>query len=150
AMGSSIKSSHLHVFATAHTAADGISVWIVEDVARGPCIRDEPLVQRQPGAAGLLAYLHDVPRLAIRNESAVVVDGRQATSMDLSVVDRSSGCPDKGISFWLDTSVREGAGIWLPEDGRLRLIVVDVNDATVAFEIWSYADLDRWLPTAQS
>jgi hypothetical protein len=40
-------------------------------------------------------------------------------------------------------------GPWIPEGERVRLIMVDVDGATVVFEIWSTIDFHKWLPTAE-
>jgi hypothetical protein len=149
-MGSSLPSSHLHVFARAQTASEGITVWIVDDVLRDRCEIDAGLAPREPGATGLLAYMRTVDRLVIRNEAATTLDGRPATRLELSVLDHNTGCKGEGMSLWRDTSTEKGAGIYIPADGRVPLILTDVDGATVVFEIWSYAQLDDWLPTAEA
>ena len=80
----------------------------------------------------------------------MTVDGRPAERVDLVVKDDDSGCPQHGIALWRDAAIPStGQGIWIREKELVRLIMVDVDGATVVFEIWSTVDFDAWLPTAE-
>jgi hypothetical protein len=142
-------SDHLHVIA-APGAPDGISIWIVEEMIADPCIPQGPLAARRPGRDGMIAYLRSVDRLVVENEAQVALDGRPATSVDISANPGGSGCPDKGMFLWRDVSKPIGKQqvMMVPDGEHVRVIMADIDGATIAIEIWSRADLDAWLPRA--
>jgi signal transduction histidine kinase len=150
------RSDHLHVFATSPLAGEGMSVWVVEDVLARWCSGDEPHATRSPGVDGLLQYLRSIPRLDVHGETAMTVDRRPAKRVDLTVRDAESGCPDDGnddndgMALWQDAATPgTKQPIWIGDNERVRLIMVDVDGATVVFEIWSRVDFEAWLPTAE-
>ena len=127
-----------------------MSIWVVEDGLASWCSSVEPPAPRKPGVDGLLAYLRSIPHLVVYGETPVTVDGRPAERVDLVVKDDDSGCPQHGIALWRDAAIPStGQGIWIREKELVRLIMVDVDGATVVFEIWSTVDFDAWLPTAE-
>jgi signal transduction histidine kinase len=150
------RSDHLHVFATSPLAGEGMSVWVVEDVLARWCSGDEPHATRSPGVDGLLQYLRSIRRLDVHGETSMTVDRRPAKRVDLTVRDADSGCPDDGndandgMALWQDAATPgTKQPIWIGDSERVRLIMVDVDGATVVFEIWSRVDFDAWLPTAE-
>jgi signal transduction histidine kinase len=141
------RSDRLHVLSPFPRGEEGISIWIVDEVLADVCDAEGSTMQREPGGQGLLAHLRTISRLSIANPKPVTVDGRPATSLDLSVVGQSSGCPDRALLLWRDAATKQS--IWVPDTSSVRLIVADVDNATVAFEIWNRADLASWIPKAQ-
>jgi len=142
-------SDHLHVL-SAPAATDGISIWAVEEMTADPCSAQGPLARRAPGRKGMLAYLHAVDGLVVENEVEVTLDGRPATQVDLAAENGVSACPDKAMFLWRDTSAPIGRQqtMAVPDDEHVRVIMADIDGATIAIEIWSRADLDAWLARA--
>ena len=142
------RSDHLHVLSPP-PGVDGVSIWAVEDVIRDHCDfrEDSVLIPRQPGVEGLLAYIRSVDRLHVEDQGSVVVDRRPAFRVDLSVEGGNAGCeePLSSLFLWRDA---KGNWIQIPSIGHVPLTVLDVDGATIAIEIWSGGDVDKWLPTA--
>jgi hypothetical protein len=143
-------SSQLHVLAEPPGTNRGISIWIVGDVLADPCDQEEfaPVAAREPGVEGLLAHLLTIPRLVVGPPQSLTIDGRQATRVDLTVADGDSGCPDDAsLLLWRET-VPGSAGVVMqvPEQNHVPVTLVDVDDATVAIEIWAGdpADFAAW------
>jgi hypothetical protein len=81
----------------------------------------------------------------------MTVDGRPAMSVDLTVKDEESGCPNHGMALWRDgASPSTGQGIWINDVGWVQLVVFDVEEATIAIEIWSPDSMRDWLPRAHA
>ena len=100
---------------------------------------------------GLLTYLRSIPRLVVGGETPMTVDGRPAVRVDLTVKDEDTGCPNDGMFLWRDAATPStGAPIWIGDKGHVRLIVFDVDDATVALEIWSPDNMANWVPRAMA
>jgi hypothetical protein len=79
----------------------------------------------------------------------VVIDGKPAYRVDLSVEGGDSGCPDDGsVVLW---RVADGLGgpIQIPELGHVPVTVLDVDGETIAIEMWAGGEMDDWLPTAE-
>ncbi len=140
------RSDRLHVLAVSRVSGEGISIWVVDDILGDVCDPDGPLVHRAPGREGLLAYLRSVDRLSVADETPMTVDNRPATRVDLTVVGQTSGCKDGALFPWRDPATKQA--IWIGDKVRVRLVILDVDDATVVFEIWNQSDLASWLPTA--
>ncbi|HEX6868547.1 MAG TPA: sensor histidine kinase, partial [Candidatus Limnocylindrales bacterium] len=143
------RSAHLHVLTRSALADEGISVWAVEDVLEDPCRIDGPTVARDPGVPGLLAALGRVDRLGVRRVAAGSLDGRPSTVVDLRVIDAKTDCASGTLVLWRDPEPTSGAWIQVPEAETVRVVLVDVDGATIAFEIWSRGSLAEWLPTAE-
>jgi hypothetical protein len=142
-------SDHLHVL-TAPGAPEGISIWVVEEMIADPCAPQGPLASREPGREGMLSFLHSVHGLRVEQETQIRLDGRLATQIDVAAENGRSGCPEKLMYLWRDTSARidQQPVMTVPDGERVRVNIVDVDGATIAIEIWSRDNLDRWLVAA--
>ena len=150
-LGGAGASDHLHVLATSNIASEGVSIWVVEDGLATWCSSEAPLAPRRPGVDGLLAYLRSIDRLDVGNEARMTLDGRPAVAVDLKAKGEGSGCPDRAIALWRDgASPGTGQGIWIRDASWVRLIAFDVDDATIAVEIWSPDNMQGWLPRAEA
>jgi hypothetical protein len=129
----------------------GISIWAVEDVLKDHCAfePDSEVVPRQPGVEGLLSYLRSLDRVHVEDLGHVVVDGRPAYRVDLSMQGATAGCKDPRSSIFL---WRDGKGIpiQIPQEGHVPVTILDVDDATIAIEIWSGGPIETWMPTAET
>jgi signal transduction histidine kinase len=143
-------SERLHVLRDSPDGTEGISIWIVGDLLVDPCDEKGATLARPPGVAGLLGALRSVDRLSVAETGAMTVDGRSATRVELAVDGGASGCTNEGLALWRDGPADEPQWIQVVDNERLRLIVLDVDGATVAFEIWAREAFDVWLPTASS
>jgi signal transduction histidine kinase len=149
--GGGRESDHLNVLSTSAAAFEGISIWIVEDGLTSWCSGDAPLAPRPRGRDGLLSYLRSVPRLEVVQLPPTTVDGRPALRLGISIEDSNSHCQDHAMTLWRDAATPgTGQGIWIPDDGGVLLTVFDVEDATIAIEIWSYDDMLAWIPKAEA
>ena len=143
-----VRSDLLQVLMDAPNAQHGISIWSVRDVLADPCRPEGSLATWAPGPDGLLAHLRSVRRLVVRDEQPVAVAGLPATRVDVTVEDEDSRCADQdALVLWRDDASEVGITINEPE--RVRLILLDLDGATLAFEIWSRDDLEEWLGTAE-
>jgi hypothetical protein len=148
-LGEEGPSDHLHVLATRNAATEGMSIWIVVDGLTSWCSSDTPVAPRQAGRDGLLTYLRSIPRLVVGGETPMTVDGRPAVRVDLTVKGESSGCPDRAMALWRDAATPStGQAMWVGDNGHVRLIVFDVDEATIALEIWSPDNMANWVPRA--
>lgn len=144
------ESDHLNVLTTSAGAAEGISIWIVEDGLKSWCSSDAPLVPIEPGRDGLLKYLRSIPRLDAVQLPPMTVDGRPALRLGITIRDGNSDCQGHRMALWRDgASPSTGQYISIPDDGGVLLIVFDVEDETIAIEIWSY-DIFAWIPKAEA
>jgi signal transduction histidine kinase len=145
------KSDHLQVLSPPPGELIGISIWAVEDVLQDHCKQgpDSAVVAREPGVEGLLSYLRSVARLHVEDLGHVVVDGRPASRVDLSMEGDSAGCDDprSSIFLWRDA---KGIPIQIPKQGHVPVTLLDVDDATIAIEIWSGGPIESWMPTAET
>jgi signal transduction histidine kinase len=150
-LGMEGPSDHLHVLATRNAAFEGMSIWVVGDGLASWCSSDAPLAPRPAGRDGLLAYLRSIPRLVVAGETRMTVDGRPAMRVDLTVKDEDSACPNDGMALWRDAATPStGQGIWIDDKGHVRLIAFDVDEATIALEIWSPDNMANWVPRAMA
>ena len=108
----------------------------------------------QADPAGLLAHLRGVQGLEIAREAAVMIDGRPATRLDLSVGAKHKACLFEemgfGMSLWRDTRAPDKDWIFIPKGRPVPVTVLDVDGATIVIETWSYADSEAWRATADS
>jgi signal transduction histidine kinase len=149
--GSEAESDHLNVLARPVRAFEGISIWIVEEGLESWCSSAAPLAPRPPGRDGLLQYLHSIPRLAAVQLPPTTVDGRPAYRLGVTVKDGDSDCEKNGMALWRDGATPStGQGILVPDDGGVLLIVFDVDEATIAIEVWSNDDIFAWIPKAEA
>ena len=103
------------------------------------------------GRDGLIAYLRSIPRLVVGGETPMTVDGRPAVRVDLAVKEEDTGCPNDGMVLWRDAATPStGEPIWIADKGHVRLVVFDVDDATIALEIWSPDNMTNWMPRAMA
>ena len=145
------KSDHLNVLTTSEAGFEGISIWIVDDGLASWCSSDTPLAPRPPGRDGLLTYLRSIPRLEAVQLPPTTVDGRPALRLGLTIKDGDSDCEGDGMALWRDGDPSStGHGIWVRDNGGVLVTVFDVDDATVAIEIWSTDDIFAWIPKAES
>jgi signal transduction histidine kinase len=149
------KSDHLNVLQGPSQAQGGISIWVVEGVVVDHCASkvDSPLVAREPGIDGLLVYLRSVPHLHMEEVGPWTIDGRPGVRVELSAEGGVTGCPDHSSLFlWRDSPpTGEGHEMQVPEQGRVPVILVEVDGATVALEIW-HGDpryYETWFPAAE-
>ena len=150
------KSDHLHVLGPGKQG--GISIWAVDDVLVDHCPwkpDDKPgaVGPRQPGVEGLLSYIRSVDRLHVEDAGHLTIDGRPAFRVDLTVEGRDARCPDDpkaSLLLWRDTSTTgQGVAMKVPQLGRVPVMVFEVDEETIAIEIWSGDDVDIWEPTAE-
>jgi hypothetical protein len=151
----SVKSERLHVLErTTGDEPEGISIWIVDDVLADPCRPDGPTSARQPGADGLIGHLRSLTGLELTDVARVTIDGRAATRLDAMVGGGRAACSFEGLrdlegmSLWRDDVSPSKDWIFVPRDRPLPLTILDVDGETVVIEVWSYRDLDTWLPAA--
>ena len=148
------KSDRINVLSPPPGNQEGITFWAVDNVLADRCAFEpnSPVVPRQPGVDGLLAYIRSVPHLNVHDIGAVAIDGRPAYKVELSVVDGVTGCsdPETSLYLWRDTSpAGEGTVMQVPTTGRVPLTVLDVDGMTIAVEVWRGGiDIDPWMPTA--
>jgi len=151
------KSPDLHVLSSQSPGVGGISIWSVGDVLTDNCNwkPDNPTTSRAPGVDGLLAYLRSVPRLQIKDLGAVIVDGRPAHRVDLTVEDQDTQCEDDAsLILWRAAGLVQGdgyaVGMQVPSKARVPLTLLDVDGATIVIEIWSGdpATFNTWYTTA--
>jgi hypothetical protein len=137
----------------------GISIWSVGDGLVDNCNwkLDNSTTSRAPGVEGLLDYLRSVPRLGVADLGSVIVDGRPAHRVDLTVADGDTRCEDDAsLILWRAAGLAQGeggayaVGMQVPEQGHVPLTLLDVDGATIAIEIWSGdpPTFDTWYPTA--
>jgi signal transduction histidine kinase len=147
-------SDHLNVLSPPPGNEQGISIWAVEDVLRDRCSvkADAARMPRTSGVDGLLTYLRSVPHLRVQEIGAIVIDGRPAYQVDVSVVDGVTGCedPEQSLFLWRDPSpAGEGTPMQVQTISRVPLTVLDVDGATIALEVWRGGPgIDEWIPTA--
>jgi signal transduction histidine kinase len=142
------RSDRLHVLSPYPRYSEGISIWLVDEVLADVCDSKGPTAPRQPGVEGLLAHLRSIDRLQIAELPAMTVDGHPATRLDLSVAGSGSGCAQQqALLLWRDAASTQA--MWVPDRARVRVILLDVDRATVVFEIWNQQDLASWLPGAE-
>jgi signal transduction histidine kinase len=145
------KSDRLHVLSAPPGDMEGISIWAVGDVLVDHCSWEPtaPLVAREPGVEGLLAYLRSVDRLHVEEIGPVVIDGKPGYRVDLSVEGDHSGCHDPAsIVLWHGPDGL-GGPIQIPEGGHVPVTLLDVDGETIAIEIWAGDHLEDWQPTAE-
>jgi signal transduction histidine kinase len=143
------RSARLHVLSGRQ---GGISIWAVKDVLVDHCSWDPttPVASRQPGVEGLLAYLRSVDRLHVQEIGPLLIDGRPAYRVDLTVEGHDSGCEDHAILLWRDQSADGNGGIiQVPEGGRVPVTILQVYGETIAIEIWNGDEVGPWEPTAE-
>ena len=145
------KSNHLNVLTAPPGNIRGVSIWGVEDVLKDPCSwgPDAAVVPRRPGVEGLLAYLRSVDHLHAEDVGPAVIDGKPAFQIDMTMEGPSAGCedPTSSILLWRDEL---GHVIQVPPGGHVPLTVLDVDEETVAIEIWAGGGhMEDWLPTAE-
>jgi signal transduction histidine kinase len=149
-------SDHLHVLRPAGREA-GISIWAVDDVLVDHCDWDPkgppgPVRPRQPGVEGLLSYLRSVDHLRLADVGRFTIDGRPAVRLDLTVGQGDSGCVPPSaphILLWRDTSRGGDVAMQVPVASRVPVSILDVDEETIAIEIWSGDPVDAWEPTAE-
>lgn len=144
-------SDHLNVLTRSGVASEGISIWIVDDGLESWCSRTAPPAPRLPGRDGLLTYLRSIPRLEAVQLPPTTVDGRPALRLGLTIKGHDSGCEGDGMALWRDgASPSTGQWIRVPDEGGILLIVFDVDEATIAIEVWSNDDIFAWIPKAEA
>jgi len=145
------KADRLHVLSAPPGDVWGISIWAVGDVLEDHCSWDPaaPVATREPGVEGLLAYIRSVDRLDVDDIGRVVVDGKPAYHVDLSVEGGESRCPDHGSIVLWNVAGGRGGPIQVPEAGHVPVTLLDVDGETIAIEIWAGGEMEQWLPTAE-
>jgi hypothetical protein len=101
----------------------------------------------------LLAYLRSVDRLHVADRGPITIAGRRAVRVDLTVESEGSGCASPSqphLLLWRDTAPNGDVAMQVPEGSRVPVSILDVDDATIAIEIWSGDTLESWLPTAET
>ncbi|HET9758034.1 MAG TPA: sensor histidine kinase [Candidatus Limnocylindrales bacterium] len=160
--GSNIRlyphSDRLHVLSAAPGDVQGISIWAVDDVLVDHCSWEPttPLVAREPGVDGLLAYIRSVDHLHVEEIGALTIDSRPAYRVDLTLEGNDSGCTGldnnyNGLVLWRDKSADGHGGlIQVYGSDRVPVTLLDVDGQTIAIEIWSGGEMDDWRPTAET
>jgi hypothetical protein len=160
--GSNIRlyphSDRLHVLSAAPGDVQGISIWAVGDVLVNHCSWEPttPVVAREPGVDGLLAYIRSVDHLHVEEIGALTIDSRPAYRVDLTLEGNDSGCTGldnnyNGLVLWRDKSADGHGGlIQVYGSDRVPVTLLDVDGETIAIEIWSGGEMDDWRPTAET
>jgi signal transduction histidine kinase len=159
--GSNIRlyphSDRLHVLSAAPGDMQGISIWAVDDVLVDHCSWEPttPLVAREPGVDGLLAYIRSVDHLHVEEIGPLTIDSRPAYRIDLTLEGNDSGCTGldnsyNGLVLWRDKSADGHGGlIQIYGNDQVPVTLLEVDGVTIAIEIWSGGEMDDWRPTAE-
>jgi S-formylglutathione hydrolase FrmB len=124
----------------------GLSAWALGPGWSAHCSLQGELPALAPGGDGLVEYLRTHPDLEVGEESTVRVDGRRAVSVDITTTSEARGCAgDHTIRIWKESDNEANIG----QGATTRIIALDVDGLTFAFEIWS-PNIALWGPIAQS
>ena len=123
----------------------GITVWQITPSAAQTCEGrpDQPI---EPGAAAFLAWLTSREDMLASGPLDVMVDGRPATMVDLTPAPGATACLEDGAKLRLWNVGGVDSGVFT--DSMARVIVLDVDDSTLAIEMYGDAQ-ETWLPLAQ-
>jgi hypothetical protein len=129
-----------------HTGVEsGITVWSISPGAARTC-DSRTRVELEAGADAFLAWLQSRDDLLVSEPVDVTVDGRPATMVDLTPAPDANACLGnfERVRLWQVT----GADASVDTSSMARVIVMDVEDATLAIEIYG-DEQETWLPLAQ-
>jgi hypothetical protein len=98
----------------------------------------------QPGAQAFIDWLRSRTDLIVGEGIAVSVDGRPATSVEVTAAPGAEACANDWVRMW---QTRGNDSVVAP-DGVARVVVLDVGDTALAIEMWG-THQDEWLPLAQ-
>jgi diacylglycerol O-acyltransferase/trehalose O-mycolyltransferase len=121
----------------------GMSAWVIGPGWTSTCSAP-PDSPAPVGVDGFLAYLETIPAIEVSEPTPMEIDGHEATSVDITAAPGGRGC-DGWVQLWTVSDL--GAGMDIP--GSARLIALEVDGATVVFEIWGN-NPDQWRPQAQA
>jgi diacylglycerol O-acyltransferase / trehalose O-mycolyltransferase len=123
----------------------GLSAWALGPGWSSHCSMQGDLPALASGADGLVEYLRTHPGLEVGEESSLRLDGRRAVSVDIRTTPEASGCDgDQYIRIWKESDHEAG----IDRGATTRIVALDVDGLTVAFEIWS-TNLELWAPSAE-
>ena len=122
----------------------GITVWSVKPTSAMTCDGSSPKLE--PGAAAFLAWLQSREDIVASEPMDVTVDGRPATMVDLTPSPGATACLEDGAKLRLWNVGGVDSGVFT--DSMARVIVLDVDDSTLAIEMYG-DDQETWLPLAQ-
>jgi S-formylglutathione hydrolase FrmB len=125
----------------------GLTIWVVGPGWATVCsVPPGTPIPTDHSPESVLEYLRAHPDLEVSEATASTVDGRPALSVDITTVDGATGCNgDRYVRFWKQSGFEGG----LEVGASTHLVLVDVDGATLAFEIWD-ARSSTWLPRAQA
>jgi len=119
----------------------GITAWDITPESAWSC--DPSTSKLKPGAAAFVAWLTARSDLQASNPVPSTVGGLPATSVDVKGAPGAKACMDGAIRLWRTYGSDAGLGAGV----TTRVVVMDVGDQVVAFEIWGFHQ-DRWLDLA--
>ncbi len=124
----------------------GLTVWVVGPGWATVCsVPPGTPIPTDHSSESVLAYLRAHPDLEVSEATATTVDGRPALSVDITTADGASGCGGDGyVRFWKQSGFEGGLAV----GASTHLVLLDVDGATVAFEVWDTRS-STWLPRAQ-
>jgi hypothetical protein len=122
----------------------GVTVWSVSPAAAKTCGAPGPKLE--PGADAFLAWLRSREDLRVSEPVDVTVAGQPATMVDLTPAPGAKACLGNFDRVRLWQVVGADASVFT--DSMARVILMDVDDSTLAIEMYG-DDQDAWLPLAQ-
>jgi diacylglycerol O-acyltransferase / trehalose O-mycolyltransferase len=110
-----------------------MSAWVIGPGWATSCSAPQDGAPLEAGPAGFIAYLRTLPGLVFGDATETTVDGHPASSLDVTAGTDSTFCgEDSTVHLWKESD-NEAT---LPRGRTSRIVALDVDGATVAFEIW--------------
>jgi len=133
-------------FRVPDSGGPGVSAWFVVAQAIGggrenPCSLTSTALPLASAQAAL-EYLKTVPTVAVKSESAAVIDGRDASSAVLTLSPGTVDCPN--LAFWMTDA--EGVPDPFRDPGvYARVALLDVDGETIAIHTWATSQASDWV-----
>ncbi len=134
------------VVISADEPSAGLTVWVVGPGWATVCsVPPGTAIPTDHSPQGVLEYLRAHPDLVVSEATETTVDGRPAVAVDITTAEGATGCDGDGyVRFWKQSGNEGGIDV----GGSSHLVLVDVDGATVAFEVWGSRD-PEWRARAQ-
>lgn len=116
------------------TPRGGLGAFRANVVYSGPC-DDSPTQRIEGGSDALLTWLEENPYLESVNPLPRVVDGITGIQIDVTARERPEPCPDGAGVYLIPLANSAGTGVRLRPGEEFRLVVVDLPDRTVTFDV---------------
>ena len=124
----------------------GLAFWVVGPGWARHCAAAADWAPLAPGPDGFIASLRSRQDLVVGVTTDVTVGGLPAKSVEVTTAPGASGCDgSEWISLWKES----GNEAMIQAGGTTRLVALDVEGATVVFEIYSQTP-GTWEPQAQA